>query len=58
MKLSFYLGVCIETRHDEEYKAKISDFGLVKIKLESGSSTTLRKLADTIHWRAPVGLNY
>ncbi len=38
---------------DEEYRAKISDFGLARLKLESGSSTTLRKVAGTVRWRAP-----
>jgi len=37
---------------DENYKAKISDFGLAKIKLESASTNSKTK-TGTVRWRAP-----
>ena len=38
---------------DEHFHAKIADFGLAKLKLESSSTTTSRRHIGTIRWRAP-----
>lgn len=38
---------------DEQYRAKITDFGLSKIKLESSSTSTKTNKAGTVRWRAP-----
>ncbi len=39
---------------DDQYRAKITDFGLAKIKLETNSTTTKTKQGmGTTRWRAP-----